>query len=102
MVEHPVDKDQRIVAYSPQPGQPFGVLHGNVKNKEGEVTYLNSGDWIENLTALEYNNGEWKIYHFHEDHPRVRTLKISKNKKPSLSNSQLFENLVKEFKMVKP
>ena len=24
--------------------------------------YLNSGDWIENLTALEYNNKEWKIY----------------------------------------
>jgi UDP-2,3-diacylglucosamine pyrophosphatase LpxH len=25
------------------------------------VRYLNSGDWIENLTALEYNNGEWKL-----------------------------------------
>ena len=24
--------------------------------------YLNSGDWIENLTALEYNNKKWKIY----------------------------------------
>ena len=26
------------------------------------VRYLNSGDWIENLTALEYNKGEWKLY----------------------------------------
>jgi UDP-2,3-diacylglucosamine pyrophosphatase LpxH len=30
------------------------------------VTYLNSGDWIENLTALEYNNGAWSIFRYHE------------------------------------
>ena len=23
--------------------------------------YLNSGDWVENMTALEYNNGEWNL-----------------------------------------
>ncbi|MFL9844516.1 UDP-2,3-diacylglucosamine diphosphatase [Flavobacterium rhizosphaerae] len=32
------------------------------QNKKGEVLYLNSGDWIENLTALEYNKGQWKMY----------------------------------------
>lgn len=26
------------------------------------VTYLNSGDWVESLTALEYMQGEWKLY----------------------------------------
>jgi UDP-2,3-diacylglucosamine pyrophosphatase LpxH len=26
------------------------------------VTYLNSGDWVENLTALEYNQGAWTLY----------------------------------------
>lgn len=31
-------------------------------NKKGAVTYLNSGDWIENLTALEYNKKRWKLY----------------------------------------
>ncbi|MES2330564.1 MAG: UDP-2,3-diacylglucosamine diphosphatase [Bacteroidota bacterium] len=35
-----------------------------VVTKDGKVTYLNSGDWIENLTSLEYNNGEWDIYHY--------------------------------------
>jgi UDP-2,3-diacylglucosamine pyrophosphatase LpxH len=35
-----------------------------VETKAGKVTYLNSGDWIENLTSLEYNNGAWDIYHF--------------------------------------
>ncbi len=34
-----------------------------ISNNKGEVTYLNSGDWIENLTALEYNKGEWNIHH---------------------------------------
>ena len=38
-----------------------------VRNKEGECVYLNSGDWIENLSALEYNNGKWEIFYY-EDH----------------------------------
>lgn len=34
------------------------------------IRYLNSGDWIENLTALEYNNGSWSLYqHQHKDEP---------------------------------
>lgn len=31
-------------------------------NKNGETLYLNSGDWIENLTALEYNKKRWKLH----------------------------------------
>ena len=37
-----------------------------VKTKRGSCTYLNSGDWIENLSALEYHDGEWKIFHYEE------------------------------------
>ena len=37
-----------------------------VKSNEGATLYLNSGDWIENLTALEYNNGKWEIIHYHD------------------------------------
>lgn len=33
----------------------------------GSVHYFNSGDWIENLTALEYCNNAWTVYHFQED-----------------------------------
>lgn len=33
---------------------------------KGKVTYLNSGDWIENLTALEYHGNDWTIYHYDE------------------------------------
>jgi UDP-2,3-diacylglucosamine pyrophosphatase LpxH len=37
-----------------------------VTTEKGSVIYMNSGDWIENLSALEYNNGKWSIY-YHED-----------------------------------
>ncbi|MEI7828939.1 MAG: UDP-2,3-diacylglucosamine diphosphatase [Prolixibacteraceae bacterium] len=31
------------------------------------VNYLNSGDWIENLTSIEYNNGQWRIFNYRKD-----------------------------------
>ncbi len=37
-----------------------------VKTNAGSTIYLNSGDWIENLTALEYDNEKWEIIHFHD------------------------------------
>jgi len=38
-----------------------------IETDKGSVTYLNSGDWVENLTALEYNNNNWDIYYYNED-----------------------------------
>jgi UDP-2,3-diacylglucosamine pyrophosphatase LpxH len=38
-----------------------------IHSEHGSVTYLNSGDWIENLTALEYNEGKWTMYHHAEE-----------------------------------
>jgi UDP-2,3-diacylglucosamine pyrophosphatase LpxH len=38
----------------------------HVESKNGNCTYLNSGDWIENLTALEYHNKNWSIYTFNK------------------------------------
>jgi UDP-2,3-diacylglucosamine pyrophosphatase LpxH len=37
-----------------------------IKGNKGSVMYLNSGDWIENLSALEYVNGKWSMYRFGE------------------------------------
>lgn len=39
-----------------------------IENEKGKVTYLNSGDWVENCTALEYIKGKWNIYFYHKDH----------------------------------
>lgn len=35
-------------------------------NEKGQCTYLNSGDWVENLTSLEYNEGVWSLYQYDE------------------------------------
>jgi Uncharacterized protein conserved in bacteria len=35
-----------------------------IQTEKGEVTYLNSGDWVENLTALEYHKGNWQVYRY--------------------------------------
>ena len=37
-----------------------------VRTDKGSVTYMNSGDWIENLTSLEYNQGKWEIFQYEE------------------------------------
>lgn len=36
-------------------------------NQQGQVRYMNSGDWVENLTALEYDGTSWTLY----QHPNV-------------------------------
>ncbi len=39
-------------------------------NDNGSTIYLNSGDWLENLTGLEYNDGKWVLYKYkEEDYP---------------------------------
>lgn len=38
-----------------------------LENDRGKCLYLNSGDWVEHLTALEYSFKRWKLYHFNLD-----------------------------------
>jgi len=38
-----------------------------VETPSGKTLYLNSGDWVEHLTALEYNFKRWKLYRYDED-----------------------------------
>jgi hypothetical protein len=35
-----------------------------IDTENGSVMYLNSGDWVENLTALEYHDKTWCIYEY--------------------------------------
>ena len=53
-----------------------------VETKDGKVTYLNSGDWVEHLTALEYQQNEWTLFTYNEkDFPATQTIEM----KPSLT-----------------
>jgi len=76
-----------------------------VKDKKGrEVRYLNSGDWVENLSALEYYKGEWKVYSYYDDPHLKKFSHLNKSKDPGLvhveeSDRAIFSKLVKEFKI---
>ncbi|RXM40107.1 UDP-2,3-diacylglucosamine hydrolase [Chryseobacterium sp. CH21] len=60
-----------------------------VVNKKGSCTYLNSGDWIENLSALEYYDKEWKIFYY-DDHKHL--LKDDEVEEiPEMDNSALLK-----------
>ncbi len=37
-----------------------------IETGNGTVTYLNSGDWVEHLTALEYHHNEWSVFQYEE------------------------------------
>jgi UDP-2,3-diacylglucosamine pyrophosphatase LpxH len=67
-----------------------------ITTDKGEVMYLNSGDWVENLTALEYNQGAWKIYRYSED-LHAQKIKLSKHARNTLDNDEIFKDLVNEF-----
>lgn len=70
-----------------------------VENENGKIIYLNSGDWIENLTALEYVNNEWTIYRFDEAAMQQMKAVAAEEKEPD--NSTLFDNMVEEFNLMR-
>jgi len=69
-----------------------------ISNTHGSVTYLNSGDWVENLSALEYNEGEWKIYNYRED-LYAQAYDLSSKQADSPSHKETFNELLKEFNL---
>jgi UDP-2,3-diacylglucosamine pyrophosphatase LpxH len=68
----------------------------DISNIEGRVTYLNSGDWIENLTALEYINGDWSLYKFRED---LDVVVMEEEEERMPTNVQLFQSMMVEFNL---
>jgi UDP-2,3-diacylglucosamine pyrophosphatase LpxH len=71
-----------------------------IKTEKGEVIYLNSGDWVENLTALEYDGTGWGIYRYSED-KFAQSVKLPKRLHSKLDNAEIFRDLVNEFLTVK-
>jgi UDP-2,3-diacylglucosamine pyrophosphatase LpxH len=64
----------------------------------GSVLYLNSGDWVESLTALEYNKGEWTIYKYHPEDFNGDLEDDDKTDTEDLDNKLDVKNLLERFK----
>lgn len=78
-----------------------------IANAKGKTTYLNSGDWIENLTALEYKKKQWTLYEYNKDEiVKNNTVKLSKKELKALkkqdSQNFIFNEFLKEFDIKKP
>lgn len=46
-----------------------------ITNKNGSVVYLNSGDWVDHLTSLEYYQNDWHIYKYEESNMKTINVK---------------------------
>lgn len=69
-----------------------------IKNNHGSIMYLNSGDWIENLTSLEYNEGKWTIYKYDAANLTDSIDEDSEDHEPN--NKELFSNMLQEFNLM--
>jgi UDP-2,3-diacylglucosamine pyrophosphatase LpxH len=69
-----------------------------IENVGGSITYLNSGDWIENLTSLEFTDGNWNIYYFRED--LLEPLNEDEEM-VAMNNQDIFSNLLQEFNLMR-
>lgn len=70
-------------------------------NDKGAVMYLNSGDWIENLTSLEYYNGKWTLFHYEEDFLDSQDEEEDPIEDLNLETNHLFEKLIEEFNLMR-
>jgi UDP-2,3-diacylglucosamine pyrophosphatase LpxH len=68
-----------------------------VQVRDQQVYYLNSGDWVENLTALEYQWGRWSIYEYDElDYAAVNPrLKVNGQDQPTAEELEDMQQFAK-------
>ncbi len=59
-----------------------------IQTNKGKVVYLNSGDWVDHLTSLEYYKNDWHLYKYEE-----REMKEFYGKMPSVSTHVLSDEI---------
>ena len=65
----------------------------------GSVLYLNSGDWVESLTALEYHKGNWTIFKYNPANFTTDPDEEDKADTEDLNNSLDIKVLLEKFKV---
>ncbi|MBK6966000.1 MAG: UDP-2,3-diacylglucosamine diphosphatase [Bacteroidales bacterium] len=71
-----------------------------ISTTEGSIVYMNSGDWVENLSALEFSKGEWSLYRFDEHNIAEMNVEPEEDDE-EINTSQLFDNMLHEFNMMR-
>ena len=61
-----------------------------------EIIYMNSGDWLESLSSLEYVDNKWSIY----IHKRTEYEYKGVDSRIEMTNKELYKDLIAEFKIL--
>jgi UDP-2,3-diacylglucosamine pyrophosphatase LpxH len=67
-------------------------------DNSGSVLYLNSGDWVESLTALEYYEGKWEIFKYQPADFVTEPDEEDKSDAEDLENKLDVKNLLERFR----
>lgn len=69
-----------------------------IQNKDGEkVQYLNSGDWVENSTSLEYHDGKWVLHYEQQSKVSSNKNAIHDTRKEAMSFDVLLAEITQNF-----
>lgn len=66
-----------------------------ISGNGGSVCYMNSGDWVESLSSLEYSNGKWSLYKYRDDDLIKRQQPLISENVPA--SREIFDELLKDF-----
>ena len=64
--------------------------------KGDEIIYMNSGDWLESLSSLEYVDNKWSIYM----HKRTEQEYKGDDSRIEMTKKELYKDLEAEFKIL--
>ena len=73
-----------------------------VTDRTGTVTYLNSGDWVENMSALEFHLGEWSLYRYYDvkqEEENAAEDDDVNGDMMDMDNKAIFNMVMKEFQL---
>ena len=70
-----------------------------MQTSEGSITYLNSGDWVENLSSLEFTDGKWSVYRFSlaDSVEMIMEAEVE----DEMKDKQIFDNMLLEFNIMR-
>ncbi len=79
------------------------IHHPEIKMLEAnnrQIQYLNAGDWIENLSALEYHEGKWKMFRYADAASTYHTYDSDDEQHMPIEEMKtkvLFQKMLEEF-----
>lgn len=70
-----------------------------ISNSNGSVIYMNSGDWVENLSALEYHDKKWSMFNYREHQFTDKDDNIEEDAMIYAEKTEIFNQLLKEIQI---